>query len=464
MAATGHTGVNIWKPDATAEGNSAAGQAMRTKSLSPEVDYGYTKDGSSRALLAATGAMAGKKQPVSKTPKEPLYPDAENSAANALKAATKAHKPAPQTAAMVTDLPGLSQADATRIHNAAITNMNREMYTNNPPVAPEVAERNREAGLRAAAITMANAMYETQEKERHNKSALQAASSVHNRPGEEPAVSKKDSVNQYVNLQEAARKLAEERLAKLHDGDAEYRKYYGTDSQPKSRYSVRGRRRSSSGSDDADAANSRKIRSQMSGLNKQLAEVDAKKRQHDRDLLLEAARRNVTKDMNTMDERVFQQTGKATPQMHAEWDSKARAKAEAESSNRMANHGKVAIGGGRYMDQSEIDAIAAGRVQPTLDEVTLVAEEKRAADEARRQQIEDEQRIKAEKAADDRERNEKTKSEWRRFKGKKITAPTDTSADNLQPRRREMQRQRRKRRERKRPSKERRRGKCVKSS
>lgn len=43
--------VNVWKPESTEAGNSAAGQAMRAKGLSPKLDYGFTRDGSKKALL-----------------------------------------------------------------------------------------------------------------------------------------------------------------------------------------------------------------------------------------------------------------------------------------------------------------------------------------------------------------------------------------------------------------------------
>ncbi|KAL9098532.1 MAG: hypothetical protein Q9187_009643, partial [Circinaria calcarea] len=154
----------------------------------------------------------------------------------------------------------------------------------------------------------------------------------------------------------------------------------------------------------------------MSIFNDKLAQVDAKKRQKDRDSLLAAAQRNVAARMHGLDEKVFAETGKVSPAMASEWETKARARAEAESSARMANHGKVNIGGGKYMDQSEVEAIAAARVQPTLDEITEKAEVQRAKDEQLRQEAEERRRIAEEKAQNERERSNKTKDEWRRFK------------------------------------------------
>ena len=418
--------VKIWKPSPTEAGNSAAGQAMRKKGLSPQLDYGHTEEGGRRAMMAATQSLASGRKRAGSTPVEPsLYPDSKNSAANALKAATSVsraagrNQPAPQASAGPT-------INVAKVHNAAITNLSREMYTSHPPVAPEVEEKNRQAGLRAAAVSMAKQMYDVQQKaieaatETRRSDSSYAATSVHNRPA---SATSEESYNppQYANLQEAAQKLAAERLAKLHDEHAAYRTYYGTQAPPQThKLSIRGRapRRASSDGQADDEERSQKIRSEMSLFTDKLAQVDAKKRQKDRDSLLAAAQRNVRASMHGMDERVYNETGKVSPAMMEDWEEKAKAKAKAESSARMVNHGKVNIGGGRYMDQSEVDAIAAARVQPTIDEVTATAERHRARDEELRQQQLERERLAAEKNQDQKERDTKTKEDWRRFKGR----------------------------------------------
>ena len=421
--------VNIWRPEATPEGNSAAGQAMRMKNLSPSVDYGYTEDGHRKALVAATDAMSGRNRSGSTPIATNTYPDSVNSAANALNAATLAHKPSIKSRPPVNDLPGLSQADATRIHDAAITNLGREMYTSHPPVAPEVEEQRRQAGIRAAAVVMAKQMYAVQQKALEEAAGVPkgdshyAANSVHGRKSSISSLSDEpyQAKPQYAHLQEAAKKLAAERLAKLYDENAEYKKYYGMEAPVQSRNSLRGRlrRRASSDSDlpDSDEARSKQIRSQMSIFNDKLAQVDRKKQQKDRDALMAAAQRNVAKKMQGIDEKVFADTGKVSPAMMTDWETKARVRAEAESNARMVNHGKVNIGGGRFMDQSEVNAIAAAKVQPTLDEITEKAETQRALEEQRRQEELERKRIAEEKARSERQRELRTKEEWKRFKG-----------------------------------------------
>ena len=332
------------------------------------------------------------------------------------------------------------------------------MYTSNPPVAPEVDEKNRQAGLRAAAVSMAKQLYDVQQKAIEQAAAdlkiadsRYAASSVHAR--RRSSLSSTDEVYvppQYANLQEAAQKLAAERLAKLHDEHAAYRNYYGTNNPPQSRMSIRGRTRrraSSDGTRDADEEQSRKIRSQMTLFSDQLAQVDAKKRQTDRDTLMAIAQKNVTSRMHGMDERVFADTGKASPALQTEWEAKANARAQADSQARMVNYGKVNIGGGKYLDQSEIDAIAAARVQPTLDEITAKAEKQRARDEEIRLEQAERRRLAEEKAQAERDRELRTKEDWRRFKGESLaTHGLDTLLLTKTQRKRSAKSERKKRR------------------
>ncbi|KAL8723655.1 MAG: hypothetical protein Q9225_000098 [Loekoesia sp. 1 TL-2023] len=420
--------VDIWSPESTSAGNSAAGQAMRAKGLSPQVFGGATADDNKKALMAATGAMSGNRRRAGSSPvvSPPAYPDATNSAANALKAATSVSRPASRANQTKSPPPMSSPIDAARIHDAAVTNLSREMYTANPPVAPELEEKRRQQGLRAAAVSMAKQMYDMQQKAINEAAddgkgdSHYAATSAQNRRSPSVASDDEPSAPRYVNLQEAAQKLAAERLAKLHDEHAAYRNYYGATQPAQKRLSIRGRPRRRASSDGsapkADEERSRMIRNQMSLFKDELAQVDAKKRQKDRDALMAAAQRNVRASMTGMDEQVFNETGKASPAMMEEWEAKAKARAKADSEARMVNHGRVNIGGGKYLDQSEVDAIAAGKVQPTLDEITEKAEKQRARDEELRRQQEERERIAAEKAADQKERDLKTKEEWKRFR------------------------------------------------
>ncbi len=450
--------VEIWHPHESPDdaGHSAAGQAMRNKGLSPKVFRGSTVEDEQKALSAATQSMAGGRKRAESSPihPNPAYPDSANSAANALKAATsvsRGGKPQP-----VASPPTGPPMDMSRIHNQSITNMKREMFTANPPVAPEVEEKNRETTLRASAVAMAKQMYDLQQRQIAEAAELpqsdshHAANSVHNRP--QSSISSDDgrAAPQYANLQEAAQKLAAERIAKLHDEHASYRTYYGTQQAPSKRLSIRGRprrRASSDGDVGDDEERARQIRNQMSLFTGKLDQVDNKKRQKDRDSLMAVAQRNVRASMTGMDQKVYNETGKISPAMMEEWEAKAKAKAQAESDTRMVNHGRVNIGGGKYLDQSEIDAIAAQKVQPTLDEITAKAEKDRARDEELRQMQLERERIEHERNVDDKTRATQTKEEWKRFKGTKIgSCPNVNMLTEVQRRRREKPRPRKTRR------------------
>ncbi|KAH0369122.1 hypothetical protein KCU65_g3521, partial [Aureobasidium melanogenum] len=428
--------LNLWQPEASAEGNSAAGLAMSKGNLGPKLDYGYTEDGHKKALMAATGAL-GKSQSTRTPPVEhPKYPDSANSAYNALNAATMANRPSskspiPQDSNNVDS----NAMRAARVQNMG-RNVQREMFGSAPPVDIEVEEKRKQAALRASAISMAKQMYDQSEQRRRDQEAAEvqerlgtsAATASHNRAPSVASTTQPDlrqQAVQYIHLQEAAQKLANERLAKMDpDGAARYRAHYGYEPQsPRSRLSLRnrtGRNRAESNSkpvqqndDDSsdDEFRSRRIRNQMSSLNNSVAQQDEKRNQ-DRAALLAAAEKRVQAQMHTMDEQVFQQTGQVTPAMMEGWEAKARARATAQSEDRQRNFGKVNIGGGKYMDQSELDAIAQSRLKPTLDEIHDNAEKMRARDEEIRLDQEERRRT----MMSEKEREKEVKAETKRLK------------------------------------------------
>lgn len=357
-------------------GNSAANQAFAAGRNSPRnsaASHTMATLDRQKSLRAARGAMAGITRPRSiSTPM--AYPDSANAAANALSAATIAHRP---TATNHGPDAGASP----------ITKMDRQMYTSNPPVKPEVDERNREAVLHASAVAMAKKMYSTQQK------AFDEAAHANDQGGSRPGSADSDQVRpmHFNNLQEAAYRLAQERLAKLHDEHQRnrgYQDYYGAGPSPASpgrKFTKLGkaRRRSSSDSDVArpgtedDRQRSRQIHTQMSLFSNRLSEVDESQRARDRDALLAAAQRNVKAAMEGMDEKVSRDTGRVTSAKLSEWELRAHAAAQARSDERKGGGpaaGQVDLGGGQYMDRERVEEIAAKRVQPLLDEINEKAE------------------------------------------------------------------------------------------
>ncbi|KAF2456641.1 hypothetical protein BDY21DRAFT_364237 [Lineolata rhizophorae] len=430
-----------WAPDAstTANSHSAADIAMRPKSRTKPPQPDATSDETHRrAMMAATGAFSGRKRAESTpTPHVPTYPDAANHAQNALKAATHAHRPSPSAAdetksakdAPISSSPAL---EAARIQHIG-TNLPREMYTDSPPVTPEVEEKRRQDALRASAISMAKKMYDVQ---RHHLdgAASDHATAAARAGGQAPVPSHEDDVKtqamQYLTVQDAAQRLAAERLSKIKTEDESnaFRSYYGYQSGPRSRLSLRrgGRRRASSeGSNleptadsDDDEARSRRIRSQMTAFNEQLAAVDTDKRKRDREALLAAAQRKVRTSMHDMDQKVYDETGKPSAALIEEWETKARAKAAANSEQRMANFGRVNVGGGKFLDQTDVDAVASARIQPTLDEINEKTEAQRARDE----EIRLDQEQKKREAQVQKQREADLKAEQKRIKGEEKQA------------------------------------------
>lgn len=392
--------VERWTPESSARGHSAANLAVQRQRPAPGVDYGYTEHGQRSSLVAATGAVSTSGRPRARsTPEAPAsYPDAENSERNALNAATVAHRPSIRAGPIPSDRFGSDAMEAARIQHSRVS---REMYTATPPVSLEVEEKRRQDAIRASAVSMARKMYDPK----------------HQQPGQPSDV--KAQAMRYIGIQEAAQKLAAERLSKIGiDEEAAYRSYYGYEKPSRTMLSLRlGRARASTNpepvdSDDEDERQSRRIRSQMSQFNKKLAEVDARKREEDRKHLLAAAQRKVHAEMQSLDKRVFEETGYMSPSMMEEWDAKARAKAAADSEARMEHRGKVYLGHGKYMDKAEVEAIALAKIQPTLDEITEKTEKRRAEEEERRLDLEEkkrEQRIEKERAAE-------IKAEEKRFK------------------------------------------------
>jgi hypothetical protein len=416
--------IDIWQPESSVWGNSAALLAFKkygAGGLSPVLDYGYTEVGRRGSLLAATGAMSqGRKRaestPVTLAPKIETYPDERNSNTNALRAAESAARQ--------------QKRSVGSFEQGAIpfTAMPREMFTSHPPVAPEVEEADRQDTIHASAVAMAKNMYSLQQKQQKQvdtaSSAYHGAVTAHARRFSMSASVDEVQPARYSNLQEAAQKLAQERLAKLHDEHAqnrEYRDYYaahGTHATL-SRFTGRGRTRRRASSDvgiNQDIERSNKIRAQMSQFSNNVSQIDAKKQQQDREALIAAAQRNVTKQLHGMDERVFADTGKVPPSLLSQWEVKANAAAQEQSDSRMENYGKVHVGGGKFVDQSTVDEVAQKNVQPVLDEIY----EKAEAEKERRDALKLEQDTEARKATEKKARDKESKEINKKLKRKSI--------------------------------------------
>jgi hypothetical protein len=310
--------------------------------------------------------------------------------------------------------------EASRIHH--IANTNAKLYTSNPPVQAEIEEQNYKNSLRAAAVSMAKDMSKingTKDETAGVDPAVLAAQKGQSQLGYRKTVSSTDgsALRRAIALQDAAQKRAAEKLARMQDENAEYQEYYGTAPQPpRSRLTTR-RKRTSSDADASqiDAEQSRQIRNQMSSLRTKMDQVDTR-RTKDRELLMQAARRNVDATLQDMEARFYANTGRAPPSVQKGWDevAQARVRREAEASELAAAQGdRINIGGQRYMDMADIEAVARTRLQPALDEITENAEERRAHDVEVRLDAEEKQR----RAAIERQREAELRELEKQEKG-----------------------------------------------
>ncbi|KAM3509759.1 hypothetical protein MY10362_000433 [Beauveria mimosiformis] len=372
-------------------GDTAATQAFHTNrasTIQPNAQSSPGKSIEHRSLAAAKGAMASSRldstRPTS-THKDHSTLEA-SAAASALSGAALAHRNS-----LMTHKPTIDEVGAS-----PIANMNLNMFTSHPPVKIETDEER----IHNTAVQMARKMYQHQQKMLdQTKDAQKDQKST-------------PFAGTYLNLQDAAYKQAQDRLAKLHDEhqqNREAQEYYGNSSSPRRKFSMakKLRRRANSDPDPDDKVRSENIRQQMSMFSTKLSQVDTEKRAKDREALLAAAQRNVKARLQGMDEKVYNETGKRHSTMFTGWETKAQQAAQSRSDTRTQNYGKIDIGGGKFMTQEEVDAIAAKRLQPVLDDINEKAEAERerlatlkSEEDARR---EEQERIKAEGRAEKEE-------------------------------------------------------------
>ncbi|KAJ5611554.1 hypothetical protein N7528_008659 [Penicillium herquei] len=334
-----------------------------------------------KARQAATGAYTTGRRRADSAPSEQVL---ASGTPYALRAAGASHRLKTDTEEE-DPLDHLDSAmEASRIRHVA--NTNAKLYTSAPPIASEVEERNRQNSLRAAAISMAKDMYDVKAPK---SPASSSDSAVHAaQRGTELQYRKSISATEgptarrVMTLQEAAQKRAAEKLALMQDDHTELQNYYGTRPQPAKSLLTTRRRRTSSDADvtQVDAEQSKRIRNQMFSLRTKLDQVD-EKRTKDRELLMAAAQRNVDATMMGMDMKMYADTGRAPPALQREWDEAAqeRIRREAEAAEASGARGnRINIGKNQYMDMADVEAVARSRLQPTFDEMTENAEQRRA--------------------------------------------------------------------------------------
>lgn len=341
-------------------GNSAAAQAYKVHSPHPTPPATH-KD--SPSLLAAQEAVsAGRPRSVSSPVlKQPISAQASgDGSGNRGDAARQRWEFTPES--------GAARGGAT-----SATTLPADMFTANPPVSLEVEEKKRADELHASAVAMAQNMFKQQPK--LTESFLNEGDSD---DASEPA-----PFDHHPNLHEAAYKLAQKRLAKMHgenQRNREFQAHYAPSTALRRRFTVadRFRRRASSDGDVQSRADRTPNRMSLFAVNQ--PEPQEAEREIDRAKVLEAARRNVRSQLDDIDQSVADRTGMVPPSTKSAWESKARAVAQAKSTAAAAeesHEGQRDVGGGLYVAEQDVEAVAQQNLRPLFQELDERAEKER---------------------------------------------------------------------------------------
>lgn len=430
----------IYVAKATPEGHKAATSALRDRrstvdssTLAPlDIESEQMAEHERRAnerrekaLMAATGAFNSNRRRSGTAPA--TRQSLAVSAAGASREAAAADEPVQQPPSADFS----PTMEASRIQH--ISNTNPQLYTSHPPVGPDSQQEQRRRNVQqAAVISMARDMYGvTDAKEQQQQqpvTALSAAQQGQSRMQSRKSAYQSDpaALKQAINLQEAAQKRAQEKLALIDDGGAAFREYYGTATQPSRGPRLGSRRiRASSDAADSEAEQSRAIRNQMSSLRFKLNAVD-EKREQDRSRLMEAARKNVDAAIHGMERQVYYDTGRAPMSLQREWEEEAEERMKKEQQATAASRdqqqaGRVNVGAEKFVKMTDVEAVARSRVQPTLNEINDNAEDYHDQLDTQRakeleERLDQEQRKRFQTV--ERQREADLKAEEKRMKGK----------------------------------------------
>lgn len=361
LAHTSPKRVAIWRADPEKPEGKAALNVLRDF---PPQPYQISEASKRWSLNGAIGAMQGSKvrrcsdsSPASLTTRQET--EATRAGNSALTAATIAHMPMVRNILIATEYPSSESLAERKLVDAGRVPQQDKRKSDIP---------------RAATISMFESNRDTiSPPDTHKHKALVQPDL------QLPATTPPSRRYNNSNIEEAARKVAAERLAKIG---------YNTDiPRPASLLGTQGARASlnrsysAAGPNRSNFGRARKIDADMALAQENSVRVDAKKRGENAILLMSTAQQNVQARMSRIDKQVAESRGLVRRE---DWDAKAIEVAQAGSDKRMEYHGKVSIGGGAYMTPGEIDAIAEKNVQPVLDEINRNAEAERARLQAER--------------------------------------------------------------------------------
>lgn len=231
MAAANPKNIEIWKPDPSASASAAAVLAKDTKSAPVWRPESGTNAGKA-ALLAHHDAANFVPTPPPQS--------ATDASRNAMSAATLAHTPSTKVKKVVEE-PRTPAFDIERVSRMARENAERGISNAVPPKTQSVEDRNKSDILRAATISMqkkpvipvtsptgqppasfythlptsAKQVASLEARQGNSRNSMLAANLAHSQEPKQSTSSQVKPRPFYPNLEEAARKAAAERLARL---------------------------------------------------------------------------------------------------------------------------------------------------------------------------------------------------------------------------------------------------------
>ncbi|KAF3937599.1 hypothetical protein ABW19_dt0202220 [Dactylella cylindrospora] len=317
--------------------------------------------------------------------------------------------------------------DINRINALASQNAQNRLTTANPPPSQSQTDRNMNDILRAATISMSKNSSKSAPTppkstamppssyyshiptspptvpaespataKLNRKSSLAAASAAAtevNLPDQSSKSTYERQTKYYPHLEEAARKAASQRLARLQAEHDKARKASGLPPN----WQKQGARSAlassgatskptpattAKGTDATDYARALKIKTDTAKLTQQMESVDKDRQARDYLALLAVAEKRVKSQMQDLETRVAEDQGRVPKHLQEEWDAKAKILSEEYERKRTAESeskkGKIDMGGGLWYDREDLERIAKGNVQPILDEINEKADKERA--------------------------------------------------------------------------------------
>ncbi|KAK2879505.1 hypothetical protein FQN49_000807 [Arthroderma sp. PD_2] len=334
----------------SAVGSKAAYRSLRDSGISGLGDE-HIKEEDPEARVAASGAMSTIRERVKSMANAPA---GVSDLSEALSAATISHRIS-QHGRPAAERKVEFQLSPKKPYNPAITNSRREMYTSHPPVAITLEENRKRDTLQAAAVSMAQQMYAIMPKEDDTKD-METSSYTMDEP-EAQTPRREDSQRGVVG--------GEPEVLPSEERDSTHR--------PRSQYfaATKIRPRSSSTADSGRYFVSPAKRSwRQTWHGKQPVGRRDRAKEAQVAAAMSAARRNVNRILDDMDNHINNYHSRPSQAMMKEWERQANERVLANRESAAFDVGPEQLRGEeRLVPPRNVDDVARERVRPALHDI-----------------------------------------------------------------------------------------------